>query len=170
MSFTFQGVRFRRSCVRSAAAFLLLVAACFAAVQAAERVPLGIETRTGTRSLEVELAGTVEQRARGLMQRESLPEDGGMLFIYGGREQPASNGYWMYRTLIPLDIAFIGGDGRIHSIRTMEPCRSRTAMNCPSYYPEAPYIAALEVEGGYLERHGIEVGDRIGQGRELLFD
>ncbi|MFD2667197.1 DUF192 domain-containing protein [Halomonas halophila] len=67
----------------------------------------------------------------------------------------------MYRTLIPLDIAFIDEAGRIVDIRRMAPCTSASARDCPVTRPDAPYQAALEVNAGVFEAHGIAVGDCV---------
>ena len=65
--------------------------------------------------LEVEVAQTQAQRNRGLMQRESLAKDAGMLFLFDG-PMAKGVGFYMYRTLIPLDVAFADTDGRIVSV------------------------------------------------------
>ncbi|QFT83980.1 hypothetical protein FIU88_03225 [Halomonas sp. THAF12] len=124
------------------------------------RVPLTVHGEAGPRRLTVEVARSAGERARGLMGRERLPLDAGMLFLYD-RTQPSHNGFWMYRTLIPLDIAFIDEAGRIVDIRRMAPCASSSARDCPVTRPDAPYRAALEVNAGVFEAHGIAVGDCV---------
>src|SRR5688500_13160598 len=62
--------------------------------------------------LRVELATTVDQQSFGLMDRDSLPQDAGMVFLYEV-PQPTDGSFYMYRTRIPLDIAFFDGTGRI---------------------------------------------------------
>lgn len=113
-----------------------------------------------TVELRVELAVTAEQRAFGLMVRDSLPPDAGMLFVYDS-VQPASSGFWMFRTRIPLEIAFLDSAGIIRSMRSMAPCDSTYAAACPTYEAGVPYRAALEVNQGYFARHGFAVGDRV---------
>lgn len=119
-----------------------------------------VTTAADTFPLRVEVAETEEQRAYGLMERTILPEDHGMIFRYP-EPQDSSAGFWMYRTRIPLDIAFLDGDGRIVAIRTMQPCESPYSESCPIYSPGVTYSRAVEVNRGYFERHGVEVGDRI---------
>jgi uncharacterized protein len=119
-----------------------------------------IETAADTHHVRVEVAEREDQRARGLMERLSLDDDAGMVFLYPDM-QPGSAGFWMYRTRIPLDIAFFDGAGRIVSIRQMEPCATPDPGRCPSYAPGAAYLGALEVNRGWLARHGVGVGDRI---------
>jgi len=119
-----------------------------------------IETAADTFELEVEIAERPEQRSQGLMERLSMAEDAGMIFLFE-REQPVGAGFYMYRTRIPLDIAFIDENGRIIAILAMEPCASPNPATCPRYSPNAPYHATLEVNSGYFARHGIGVGDRV---------
>lgn len=128
--------------------------------KAMQTLPLAIHSDGGPHRLEVEVAETVSQRQRGLMGRESLPEANGMLFRFES-EQAANNAFWMYRTLIPLDIAFIDSDGRIVAINTMQPCESSSPSDCPSYPAGAAYHSALEVNGGYFAERGINVGDCV---------
>lgn len=126
----------------------------------AQRLPLLIHAAEGPRQLRVEVARTGPERRRGLMERDHLDEDAGMLFLYRDT-QSALSGFWMYRTLIPLDIAFIGEDERIAAIFTMWPCGSANPAECPVTYPGVPYRAALEVNAGLFEAWGIEEGDCV---------
>lgn len=119
-----------------------------------------IETGDDTVRIPIEIAETEAQRAFGLMRRPSLPADAGMLFVYP-QEQPPEGSFWMFNTLIPLDIAFIGADGTIGSIVPMEPCTSPYPQWCPGYTAGVPFRSALEVNRGYFARQGIEVGDRV---------
>jgi uncharacterized membrane protein (UPF0127 family) len=149
---------------------LLLTAACgsdaggareeFEPFVAFDTTALRIETAADTFHLTAELAATAEQRAYGLMERPSLPEDHGMLFVYS-EPQESGAGFWMYRTLIPLDIAFLDAEGRIVAFHAMEPCESPYPQVCRTYAPGVPYSSALEVGRGYFERRGIGLGDRV---------
>lgn len=125
-----------------------------------ERRSLAIHSAQGPHRLSVEVARTQAQRQKGLMGREVLPADHGMLFTYE-REQSAHNGFWMYRTLIALDIAFIDSSGTIVAMMTMPPCESSSPSDCRAYAPGKPYHAALEVNAGYFEQRGINVGDCV---------
>jgi hypothetical protein len=125
-----------------------------------DTVALRIATEADTLPLRAELAATEEQRSLGLMERSSLPADAGMLFWYT-EAQPGSAGFWMFRTRIPLDIAFLGPDGEILAIQAMEPCPSDYPRNCPSYPAGVEFQGALEVNRGYFQRHGIGTGDRV---------
>lgn len=94
-------------------------------------------------------------RQRGLMGRESMGEDEGMLFLFA---EPNSSGFWMKDTLIPLSIAFMRRDGQrveVLAILDMQPCREDP---CTIYEPGVTYDAALEVNEGWFGKHGVEVG------------
>lgn len=114
---------------------------------------LTIETASGPVELTVEIADTPEERSRGLMGRESLPERSGMLFLYG---EDTRGGFWMKDTWIPLSIAFLDAGGRILAILDLEPC---AADPCPVYEPGLAYRSALEVSRGAFARLGVAVGD-----------
>ncbi|WP_104202323.1 DUF192 domain-containing protein [Billgrantia saliphila] len=124
---------------------------------ARDRVPMVIEADGERHRLEVELARTSAERQRGLMERDRLAPDAGMLFLYD-EVQPAEGGFWMYRTRIPLDIAFLDADGRIAALNTMQPCSSRSPYGCPVTTAGVAYHAALEVNAGYFAERDIEVG------------
>ena len=100
----------------------------------------------------VEIAATDTERERGLMGRTALAEDAGMLFVFD-REQQLS--FWMKDTLIPLSIAYINESGRIVDIQDMQPLDETPH---PSTEP-AKY--ALEVNQGFFNEHGIEVGNKV---------
>ncbi|MDY7114981.1 DUF192 domain-containing protein [Halomonas sp. SSL-5] len=126
----------------------------------AERWRLAVHGDSGPHDFRVEVADEPAERSRGLMGRERLAEDAGMLFLYAA-EQPGGSGFWMYNTLIPLDIAFIDGAGRIVSTHTMEPCGSSAPADCAVTRPGVPYRAALEVNAGTFAALGIGVGDCV---------
>jgi hypothetical protein len=114
---------------------------------AANTIPLYI----GEHVLQVELATTPEERAQGLMFREDLPSNGGMLFVF-----PSSlpRAFWMQNTPLPLSIAFLDEEGRILNIAQMEPLDPG-----PRYHSAGPARYALEVHQGWFAARGIEAGD-----------
>lgn len=124
-----------------------------------------IETADTAFVLAVERAETEDQWRTGLMERPSLPDDRGMLFVYP-EVRDTTHGFYMYRTRIPLDIAFIGDDGGIVDIVAMEPCASPNPRTCRIYRSAAPYRWALEVNRGWFAERGIEVADRVVERRE----
>ncbi len=120
------------------------------------RVVTGVDTVAFT----VELARTTEQKTLGLMERRSMPDSAGMLFLYTADQAPSA-GFWMYRTRIPLDIAFVDSTGVVVDTKRMSPCEATLPAGCPTYDPGVAYRAALEVNAGVFERHGIARGARL---------
>lgn len=110
------------------------------------------ELETGDHTFYVEIADTEESRSQGLMFRDELPEDHGMLFVFD-RDQRMS--FWMKNTSIPLSIAYISSDGVIREIHDLEPHNLDPVRSSRS----ARY--ALEVNRGAFERNGIETGDQV---------
>jgi uncharacterized membrane protein (UPF0127 family) len=112
----------------------------------------------GGAAVRAEVAVTREQQLRGLMYREELGEDDGMLFLFPHAQ---TDGFWMKNTLIPLSIAYLRRTADraydVVAILDMEPCPP-DAATCPSYPPGRSYEAALEVNAGWFERAGVEVG------------
>lgn len=121
---------------------------------------LRLLSASDTIDLRVEIAATDDERAVGLMERRSLPDDQGMIFLYP-ETQPRTAAFWMFRTRIPLDIAFIDSLGTIRAINRMEPCDSPMARGCPTYPAGVPFRAALEVNRGWFNEHSVGVGDRV---------
>lgn len=126
-----------------------------------DTVRLRLLTTTDTLPLVVELAESEAQRAQGLMGRDSIPEDHGMLFLFDRPRDPDEGGFYMWRTRVPLDIAFLDASGRIVAIRSMEPCPNPYPARCPTYAPDVSYSAAIEVPAGWFARRGVAVGDRV---------
>ena len=89
-----------------------------------------------------------------------MPDSAGMLFLYTAM-QPDTSAFWMYRTRIPLDIAFIDSAGVIKTIRHMVPCTTTMPQGCQTYPAGARYQYALEVNASYFARHRIAEGDRV---------
>ena len=103
----------------------------------------------------MEVARSPSRRERGLMYREEMPEDEGMLFVFGGSVR---NPFWMRNTRIPLSIAFLARDGRVIEVREMSPGDETLHL------PLSEYYYALEMNGGWFRRNGIGRGDVIGLG------
>ena len=118
-----------------------------------EETPLAIEGVHGRFEFQVEMAVTSAQRSRGLMFRDSLDEDRGMLFDFGS---PQEVSMWMRNTLIPLDMLFIREDGEISRIvGEAQPLSDRTILS------GGPVRAVLELKGGIAAELGIEPGDKV---------
>ena len=138
----------------------LALPAASLAQEPAEHLPLAVHGDSGQHDFRVEVADQPAERSRGLMGREHLAADAGMLFLYPD-VQAGGSGFWMYRTLIPLDIAFIDEAGRIVSTHTMQPCGSGDPADCAVTRPGVSYRAALEVNAGTFESRDIEVGNCV---------
>ncbi len=102
---------------------------------------------------EVELAFTTEEVTQGLMYRNSMEDDHGMLFVY---RQPQFLSFWMKNTNLPLSIAFIRVDGTIDIIRDMKPLDTG-----PRYRSRYRCQFALEMNQGWFEKHDIQAGDEV---------
>jgi hypothetical protein len=152
--------------VVGAAVALALLAGCRAETQgsgapAAQQSPAGLEVvplriRSGqtTHNFRVEVARTTDQQSSGLMFRESLAPDAGMIFPFPA-PQPAS--FWMKNTLIPLDMIFIRQDGSIARIAV-----NTVPHSLEPVAVEEPVAAVLEIVGGRSVELGINEGDRVG--------
>lgn len=104
-------------------------------------------------SFDVELARTPEEHGSGLMHRASMPENHGMLFIFGDE---STKTFWMKNTLIPLDMVFLDGNMVVVEIKAnVQPC---TADPCPTYPSEKPAKYVLELNAGAAEENGIKAG------------
>jgi uncharacterized protein len=110
----------------------------------------------GAECFYVELAVTPEERARGLMFREYLAPDRGMLFIY---PDEGVHYFWMKNTLIPLDMVWINGNREVISIsKDAQPCQT---SQCPSIGPGQKVQYVLELNGGTSDEIGLAIGDKI---------
>ena len=102
---------------------------------------------------EVEVARTPEEHERGLMFRDAMAPDHGMLFDFA---DPQPVAFWMKNTKLPLDMLFIGADGRVTGIKTDATPYSEDPIPSPG-----PVRAVLEVNAGTARRLGIRPGDRV---------
>lgn len=103
--------------------------------------------------LQVEIVQDAESRQLGLMYREKLEENHGMLFVF---ESTQILSFWMRNTFIPLDIAFIDAAGVIVDIQRMEPLDESK-----QYISAAPALYALEVNAGWFEKNGVNRGSNV---------
>lgn len=109
------------------------------------------------KKIEVEIADNDEMRSYGLMFRESMPENSGMLFVF---ENEAPRSFWMKNTLIPLSIAYFDRDKVLREIIDMEPAALGTTR--PKSYPSRiNSMFALEMNRGWFERNKIRPGVRF---------
>ena len=142
----------KRFLVSGMAAFALILSAP-AALAELETSPLTIESANGAHAFTVEIADEPEEITTGLMNRESMDPDAGMLFDFG---QPREAAMWMKNTLIPLDMLFMDPQGKVIAIaRETVPGSLRTVT------PGVPVKSVLELNGGRAEELGIEPGDEV---------
>lgn len=105
-------------------------------------------------AIAIEIVADDETRAQGLMYRDQLQPNSGMLFVF-----PAEGDYpfWMKNTFIPLDMIWIDTQKRVaHIAHDVPPCKSDP---CPSYPPNAKSLYVLEVAAGVARQHGLKDGD-----------
>ncbi len=106
--------------------------------------------------IRAERVTELEDMARGMMFRESLPDDRGMLFIYG-KEQPGLR-FWMFNVKIPLDIVWMDANRKIvQMVYECPPCPGPESK-CPSYGGDFPSQYILELKGGEAKRQGLRPG------------
>lgn len=124
--------------------------------QQAQVLPIAAKADIKGEVIELEVAQTPQQQALGLMFRENLPANRGMLFSF---EPPRITRFWMKNVSIPLDMIFLQ-QGEVKVIAAgVPPCRSN---NCPVYGPEETLIdQVIELRGGRANELGLAVGDRI---------
>ena len=105
---------------------------------------------------KVEVADTPQSRQAGLMGRDQLNSDQGMLFIF---EEEGNYGFWMKNTLIPLDIIWLNAQKEVIFIKTSaQPCESSV---CSPVYPEQSAKYSLELNAGIVNFIGLEIGDKL---------
>jgi len=109
----------------------------------------------GENCFNVEIANTPESRAKGLMFRESLGSDKGMLFVF---EKEEVYPFWMKNTLIPLDMIWMDSSNSVVFIaKNATPCKTEI---CPSISPGKKALYVLEINAGISDKIGIKSGDR----------
>ena len=138
------------SCIRGAALAGLI---CFFGPVLAQQPALPtIKLNAGIHVIQAEVASTMATRSQGLMQRKSMAQGAGMLFLF---DESAGHCMWMKNTLIPLSVAFIDEAGEIVNIADMQPLDETT--HCAL----RPVRYALEMNQGWFKRRGIAPGTRI---------
>ena len=130
-----------------------VIATANASGDASETPPLVLNTGDTSVRVSIEIADSTNEMARGLMGRTALAQDAGMLFVYPEERELS---FWMRNTLIPLSIAYMDSRGRIVDIQDMRPLDDEE----PHYTSAEPAQYALEVNRGFFDERGVEVGDR----------
>ena len=117
-----------------------------------QMVKLVAQTAAGDKFFSIEVADEPSEQERGLMFRDDMPDDRGMLFDLGTTRHAS---FWMENTPMPLDLLFIGEDGRVRAILPGRPF-SRAAIS-----PGVPVRFVLELKQGTAQMNGIAPGDRL---------
>jgi len=147
---------FRFSALVAAA---LIISACSDSKESLNETGTTIVTLPGGKDIKAEVVMHPQDMLRGMMFRDKLDMDRGMLFIHGS---PGKYPYWMYQVRIPLDILWIGANRSVVEISAnTPPCPSKKASECPNFggHQEAAYV--LELAGGAVSKYGIKAGDTI---------
>ena len=143
-------LRLARLAVMAVSAALAPVA--FAQGGAQPRLPT-VDLRAGMHTIKAELAVTPEQQMMGMMFRQEMNGNEGMLFV---ADQKSARCFWMKNTLVPLTIAFVADDGTIVNLADMQPLDER------SHCSKAPVRFALEMPQGWFDKRGIKAGFKLG--------
>ena len=130
----------------------LMVPGLLLAQQAPQPTLRTTKLTAGIHVITAEIASTPQSRMIGLMMRERLAPNHGMVFIFEDKSQHC---FWMRNTLIPLSIAFIDDDGTVVSIADMSP--KSEASTCP----QRPVRYALEMDQGWFAKRGVTAGQKI---------
>jgi len=114
--------------------------------------PLIVDTSSGEKRFTIEVADELQERSAGLMFREDMDDNHGMLFVF---DQTQVVGFWMKDTPMPLDLIFVGQDGRVRAIKQGEPLSEAVIS------PGEPVRFVLELKAGTAEREGIVDGSML---------
>ena len=135
-----------------AAGLLALTVSLGCAAQNAPQSLPAIRLNAGIHNIQAELAQTHDQRSMGLMFRERMPANAGMLFVF---DQPATQCFWMKNTPLPLSIAFLADDGTVVNIEDMKP------QTLDSHCSTKPVRYVLEMNQGWFAKRGIKAGTKL---------
>lgn len=130
---------------------VLFATPCQAQTQAQQQLPF-IHLNAGIHVITAEVAESADERATGLMFREQMANNAGMLFVFPA---PFVHCFWMQNTILPLSIAFIADDGTVVNIADMKP------QSTDSHCAGKPVRYALEMNKGWFAKRGIKPGVRL---------
>jgi uncharacterized membrane protein (UPF0127 family) len=137
------------------AAVLLVIPLCATIVACADSPRIAITSADGaTRTIvKVEIANTPSERELGLMYRQRLDADAGMIFVFPALDHLT---FWMKNTEIPLDMIFVAANGKVLGI-----VENATPFSENSRSVEGESLYVLEVNGGFAKRHHLRAGDLL---------
>ena len=117
--------------------------------------PVTKKVTIGNTEIEAEVADTLPKQIKGLMFRKNIPENGGMLFVFGNDDYYS---IWMMNMSFPIDIIWIdSGHKIVDMVKNAQPC----GIACPSYEPKAKARFVLEVNAGFTNKHSVKIGDLV---------
>jgi uncharacterized protein len=121
----------------------------------AQILPVSERLVIGDKTIELEVARSIEEKTLGLMYRQNLPDNRGMVFLF---EPPQPVSFWMKNVLVDLDIIFLK-NGKIKKILTrVPPCQTKS---CPLYGIDTPVDRVLELKGGQAEDLNLKIEDKL---------
>lgn len=145
--------------VPSVLLLLLFVAGCEKKSQSLDDFQTTPLTLPGGQQIRVEVVTRQADMMRGMMFRESLAPNRGMLFVHGSASLYQ---YWMYQVRIPLDLLWLDMNRQVVEISPdTPPCPSQSAKECPSFGGHKMAVYVLELPGGAAARFGIRIGDSV---------
>jgi uncharacterized membrane protein (UPF0127 family) len=140
---------------RNKTIFNILIAALLMGCSSA--APSGLpmaSMQIGSKTYQLEIATTNASREHGLMERDTLDQDHGMIFVFKD-PQPQSSSFWMHHTRFPLDIIFADARAQIVTIATMK------AYDETATFSDGPYSYAIELSKGEAAATGVKPGDKL---------
>ena len=137
--------------LRFSALIALFAAATASAQDGPQKLP-AITLNAGMHLIQAEVAQTPQQRATGLMFRQTMGPNEGMLFAF---EDAGQQCFWMKNTLLPLSVAFVADDGSIVNIENMKP------QTLDSHCSTRPVRFVLEMNEGWFAKRGIKAGFKL---------
>jgi len=137
-----------------AVALLIVLVIYFVTAKGERKKIVLINSENREITVYAEIADNLATRAKGLMGRDFLPENEGMLFVF---DKSGRYGFWMFNTTIPLDAIHVAENGTVVDVISMEPC-GLNATRCKLYPPRAPAKYVLEVNKGFAAKNRIEIG------------
>ncbi len=138
--------------LRTLASLALALLCSAAAAQTGPQKLAAIKLSAGMHVIRAEVAKTQEEHGIGLMFRESMPTNDGMLFVF---DRPGVQCFWMKNTLLPLSVAFVSDDGSIANIEAMKP------QTLDSHCSVKPVRFVLEMNDGWFAKRGVKAGMKL---------